>query len=94
MFPKLASLLDVLRPQSPALTVFVVSVAAVVGLAIGSVKWKGLHLGIGGVLFAGLALGRLVSPDRLNHEVMEFAREFGLILFVYTIGVQVGSSDS
>jgi putative transport protein len=81
---------DLLKPHSVALTVFVVSAAAVVGLGLGSVAWRGLHLGIGGVLFAGLAVGRLLPPDRLSPEVMEFAREFGLILFVYTIGVQVG----
>jgi putative transport protein len=84
------ALTDLLKPHSVALTVFLVSVAAIVGLGLGSLKFKGLHLGIGGVLFAGLGVGQFVRGDQLNPEVMEFAREFGLILFVYTIGVQVG----
>ncbi len=68
--------------------VLVLAGAAVLGLAFGSIKIRGIGLGIAGVLFSGLALGHFgvtISP-----AVMEFAREFGLILFVYTIGVQVG----
>ncbi|GAB3448307.1 putative transporter [Insolitispirillum peregrinum] len=62
--------------------------AATLGLALGNLKIKGVGLGIGGVLFAGIFLGSLGM--RGNHEVMDFLKEFGLILFVYTIGVQVG----
>lgn len=68
--------------------VMVLAVVAVLGLALGSIKIKGIGLGTAGVLFSGLALGHFgigITPP-----VMEFAREFGLILFVYTIGVQVG----
>ncbi len=68
--------------------VMVLAVVAMLGLALGSVKIKGIGLGIAGVLFSGLALGHFgigIAPP-----VLEFAREFGLILFVYTIGVQVG----
>ena len=90
MFLTAFALTDLLKPHSVALTVFLVSVAAVLGLGLGSLRFKGLHLGIGGVLFAGLGVGQFVKGDQLNPEVMEFAREFGLILFVYTIGVQVG----
>jgi putative transport protein len=57
-------------------------------LAIGAIRVWRIHLGVAGVLFAGLAFGHF-GVD-INHEVMDFAREFGLILFVYTIGVQVG----
>src|SRR5688572_17048171 len=81
---------DLLKPQSVGLTVFLISIAAVIGLAVGSVKVRGLTLGIGGVLFAGLGIGVFLNKGDLHAEVMEFARELGLILFVYTIGVQVG----
>lgn len=68
--------------------VLALCLAAVLGLALGGVRYKGIGLGVGGVLFAGIGLGELgVQGDR---EVMEFLKEFGLILFVYTIGVQVG----
>jgi len=78
------------QPESVALTVLMFSVVAAAGLALGSVRVLGISLGIGGVLFAGLAVGRMLGEHSFNPEVMEFARDFGLILFVYTIGVQVG----
>ncbi|GFK92848.1 Aspartate/alanine antiporter [Fundidesulfovibrio magnetotacticus] len=74
--------------HTPAQAVVVLSLAVVLGLALGRVRVMGISLGVGGVLFSALALGHLGFS--LNHEVMEFAREFGLILFVYTIGMQVG----
>lgn len=64
------------------------TLVAAVGLALGCLQYKRLGLGIAGVLFAGLILGHLgVTAD--NH-VLEFVREFGLILFVFSIGLQLG----
>jgi putative transport protein len=74
--------------HSPAQAVVVLGLAIALGLALGHVRFFGIRLGVGGVLFSGLALGHYGLA--LNHEVLEFAREFGLILFVYTIGMQVG----
>lgn len=68
--------------------VLALSLTAVVGLALGSLKVRGVGLGIGGVLFAGIGLGALGVHG--EPAVMSFLKEFGLILFVYTIGVQVG----
>lgn len=68
--------------------VLVLSVVAALGLALGSVKIKGIGLGIAGVLFSGLFVGHFGIA--ISAPVLEFAREFGLILFVYTIGIQVG----
>ncbi len=69
-------------------SVIAIAVVVAIGLAIGSIKFRGIGLGIAGVLFSGLALGQMGL--KLNSEVFEFVREFGLILFVYTIGLQVG----
>ncbi|MBK4718699.1 putative transporter [Azospirillum sp. YIM DDC1] len=68
------------------------SVVAASGLALGQIKVRGVGLGIGGVLFAGIAAGHVAKALGLtfDHHVLHFMREFGLILFVYTIGVQVG----
>ncbi len=68
------------------------SLIAAAGLALGQIKIKGVGLGIGGVLFAGLAGGQIAASlgVKLDTHVLHFLREFGLILFVYTIGVQVG----
>jgi len=61
---------------------------AVTGLLLGRLRLGAVSLGIGGVLFAGIFWGHLgLSVDP---EVGHFLREFGLILFVYTIGIQVG----
>lgn len=68
--------------------VLALSLTGVLGLALGSAKVKGVGLGIGGVLFAGIGLGALGVHG--TPEVMDFLKEFGLILFVYTIGIQVG----
>lgn len=75
-----------------ALIVVALALAGAAGLALGKVTVAGVGLGIGGVLFAGLAVGHAASGLGLafDAEVLEFVREFGLILFVYTIGVQVG----
>lgn len=61
---------------------------AVLGLALGSLKFRNVSLGIAGVLFAGIAFGHFGFA--LDANVLHFVREFGLILFVYTIGMQVG----
>ncbi|MBC7782282.1 MAG: putative transporter [Burkholderiales bacterium] len=78
------------KPQSIVLTVLVLSTVAACGLALGAVRIAKLQLGIGGVLFAGLFFGRWLGNDAFSLDALEFARDFGLILFVYTIGVQIG----
>jgi putative transport protein len=68
------------------------SVIIALGVGLGHLSFRGISLGIGGVLFSGLLLGDLASRSgiHLEGEVLHFLREFGLILFVYTVGLQVG----
>ncbi|ENC1248034.1 putative transporter [Shigella sonnei] len=75
-----------------ALTVSILALVAVVGLFIGNVKIRGIGLGIGGVLFGGIIVGHFVSQAgmTLSSDMLHVIQEFGLILFVYTIGIQVG----
>ncbi|HEN5134484.1 putative transporter [Klebsiella pneumoniae] len=75
-----------------ALTVSVLALVAVVGLWIGNVKIRGVGFGIGGVLFGGIIVGHFVDQAgvALSSPMLYFIQEFGLILFVYTIGIQVG----
>jgi putative transport protein len=75
------------KPSIPQ-TVVVLGCIAICGLALGSIKFKGIGLGIAGVLFAGIGFGHF--GFHLNDAILEFVREFGLILFVYTVGLQVG----
>ncbi|EIY9286069.1 putative transporter [Escherichia coli] len=72
--------------------VSILALVAVVGLFIGNVKFRGIGLGIGGVLFGGIIVGHFVSQAgmTLSSDMLHVIQEFGLILFVYTIGIQVG----
>lgn len=72
--------------------VSILALVAVVGLFIGNVKFRGVGLGIGGVLFGGIIVGHFVSQAgmTLSSDMLHVIQEFGLILFVYTIGIQVG----
>ncbi|WP_415907547.1 putative transporter [Oleiharenicola sp. Vm1] len=82
------TLTSLLTQESVARTVVLLAAAGAFGTALGKLKVRGVGLGVAGVLFAGLVLGHLkLAP---NHEVLDFVREFGLILFVYTLGLQIG----
>lgn len=74
--------------QSVAHGLVVLGIVVSAGFALGSIRVLGVSLGVGGVLFAGLAFGHLHFT--MSHETMEFLREFGLVLFVYAMGLQVG----
>lgn len=75
-----------------ALTVSLLSLVAVLGLWIGHIKVRGVGLGIGGVLFGGLFVSHFMGQFdvKLDAHTLHFIQEFGLILFVYSIGIQVG----
>lgn len=77
-----------------AVTLIALALAGSLGLLLGRVKIGGVGLGIGGVLFSGIAVGHVASARSIGFDpqVLHFMREFGLILFVYTIGIQVGPS--
>ena len=81
-------LLHLFTVHGAAQAVVVLTLTIALGVAFGHIRIFGISLGVGGVLFSGLALGHFGLS--LDHNVLEFAREFGLILFVYTIGIQVG----
>jgi uncharacterized transporter YbjL len=58
------------------------------GMALGSLKIRGLGLGPAGVLFAGILTGHFGKP--VDHATLDFVKEFGLILFVFTISLPLG----
>jgi putative transport protein len=71
-------------------TVFVYALAISVGVCLGKIKIFGVSLGIAFVLFAGIACGHFgLSVDE---HLLHFMKEFGLILFVFAVGLQVGPS--
>ena len=75
-----------------AITISLLALVAVIGLWIGHFKIKGVGLGIGGVLFGGILVAHFTTQYgiKLDTHTLHFVQEFGLILFVYTIGIQVG----
>lgn len=61
---------------------------AVLGLLLGSLQFRGLKLGVAGMLFSGLLLGHFGIT--LDPHLLAFLKEFGLALFVFTVGLQLG----
>ena len=76
--------------QSIAQSVLVISLAVTVGILLGKVKICGISLGVTWILFVGIAMSHFGMS--INYEIRHFAQEFGLILFVFSIGLQVGPS--
>lgn len=68
--------------------VAIISLTCACGLMLGKIKIKGVGLGASGALFAGIIFSYI--GFNVKGEVLQFIQEFGLILFVYTIGMQVG----
>ncbi|MDJ0624779.1 MAG: putative transporter [Candidatus Caenarcaniphilales bacterium] len=73
--------------SSTSSTLLIFAAVIFLGLLIGKIKLKGISLGVAGVLFSGIIFGHF--QVQVNKEILEFIKEFGLILFVYTIGLQV-----
>ncbi len=71
-----------------AQTVIVLSLVISLGILLSRIKIKGVSLGITWIIFSGILLSNFgLKP---SGETLHFVKEFGLILFVYSIGLQVG----
>jgi putative transport protein len=68
------------------------ALVSLTGLACGNLKLRGIDLGSAGVLFAGIVFGHFTGQmgQPVDHHLLDFVREFGLVLFVFTIGLQLG----
>jgi putative transport protein len=71
-----------------AFAVLVYAIVIASGVLLGKLSFKGISFGIAFVLFTGILAGHL--GFKVDTEIVEFLRDFGLILFVYTMGLQVG----
>lgn len=81
-------LLKLFTQQGTASTLLFLSLIGITGVLVGKIKCFSIKLGIAGVLFMGLLIGHLGA--KADHQVLHFVKEFGLILFVYSIGLEVG----
>jgi putative transport protein len=79
---------DLLWKETIAHTLLVYSLVIATGVALGKIRIRGISLGITFVLFAGIAAGHF--GFKVDHATTDFIKDFGLILFVYSIGLQVG----
>lgn len=79
---------DIFMTQSAVQALIVLSLLCACGLALGKVKVLGVSLGVAFVFFLGILAGHLgVSVDA---SMLQYAQNFGLVLFVYALGLQVG----
>lgn len=69
-------------------TILIYSFVIFTGLLLGKIKIFGVSLGATFVLFMGIIVGHFGFS--VNHETADFIKDFGLILFIYSIGLQVG----
>ncbi|HET9376491.1 MAG TPA: putative transporter [Chthoniobacterales bacterium] len=81
-------LLQIHATHAVAHAIGILALVCLVGIALGSVKVRGIGLGTAGVLFAGILTGYFSNP--VDHATLEFVKEFGLVLFIFTIGLQLG----
>lgn len=69
-------------------SVLILSLVIAFGIMLAKIKVAGVSLGITWILFVGIVFGHFNMT--LNEHLLHFMKEFGLILFVYSIGLQVG----
>ncbi|WP_101542723.1 putative transporter [Bacteroides cutis] len=69
-------------------SVLILSLVIAFGIMLGKVKIAGISLGVTWILFVGIVFGHFNL--NLDEHLLHFLKEFGLILFVYSIGLQVG----
>lgn len=70
--------------------ILVLSLICAIGLALGKINVKGTSLGVSCVFFVGIAAGQLGL--KVDPQMLSLAQNFGLVLFVYVLGLQVGPS--
>lgn len=71
-------------------SVMILALVITLGLCLGKIRVKGVSLGLAWILFIGLIFGHFSL--NLDEHLLHFLKEFGLILFVYSIGLEVGPS--
>ncbi len=81
-------LFDTLFTDATIKSVVVISLISVIGIGFGKIKFFGVSLGTAFIFFVGIMAGHWGL--KLNHDMLLYAENFGLIIFVYALGLQVG----
>ena len=79
---------DLFLEQSALQAVIIISITIACGLGLGKIKVWGVSLGVTFVFFVGILFGQLGFS--INHDMLTFSQNFGLVIFVYALGMQVG----
>lgn len=87
----MGAICDFLTQGGVAQAIIIIASTIYVGFLFGKIKVGGISLGVTWILFVGIFLGYF-DCFTVNGEILHFVKEFGLILFVYAIGSQVGAS--
>lgn len=69
-------------------TIFILALVIAIGRLCGKIKLAGVSIGVTWILFIGIIVSHFNM--RIEPQTLEFIKEFGLILFIYSIGLQVG----
>ena len=81
-------LYNLFMSNSIAHVVFTLSLVITLGVMLSRIKIAGISFGVTWILFVGIAAGHFGMT--IEHETLHFIKEFGLIMFVFSIGLQVG----
>ena len=81
---------ELISGNNVAHAIFIYSLVIAIGVILGKLKWRGVSLGATFVLFVGILAGHFGLTVDAN--IIKFIQEFGLILFIFSIGLQVGPS--
>lgn len=81
-------ILQLHQTNPTAQAIAILAFVCVAGSSLGAIQVRGVKLGTAGVLFAAILVGHFSKP--IDHKTLEFVKEFGLILFVFCIGLQLG----
>ena len=80
--------IELFTEQTSMQAVMILSLICASGLALGKVKIFGISLGVIFVFFAGIVAGHF--DVQIDHQMLALAQNFGLILYIYALGLQVG----
>ena len=80
--------MNTLITPSPIQAVIVICLISALGLGLSKLRFKGISLGVTYVFFFGILAGAVGL--QVDSQMLAYAESFGLILFVYTLGLQVG----
>lgn len=79
---------NLITEQSAVQAIVVISLVCALGIALGKLKIVNVSLGVTFVFFLGIIAGHLGVT--VNADILKYAEDFGLVLFVYALGMQVG----